>query len=377
MENVAWTKEGLNASQDRRPQIVLVLQGGGALGSYQAGVYQALHEADINPDWIIGTSIGAINACLIAGNPAETRLASLRAFWNSVQLRNHWLHTGYDEVDSVLNFWSASMGGVPSFFKPNVLALWNSNLPLKPDEAGYYSAAPLRSTLLRLADFNLINRAGPRVTVGAANVKTGAMHYFDSRADTISVDHILASGALPPAFPPVRIDGELYWDGGILSNSPTEIVFEDNPRKDALIFSVNMWNPKGKEPSSMADVLQRQKDIQYASRIASHILRQKHTHKLRHIISELRSLIPEGAQSSEYAKELLSYGCVTRMHVVQLLAPQHMSDTVSKDVDFTATGICRRWESGYQHTIEMLDRQPWLDAFDPLDGVILHERDAQ
>jgi NTE family protein len=203
------------------------------------------------------------------------------------------------------------------------------------------------------------------------------MHYFDSRADTISVDHILASGALPPAFPPVRIDGELYWDGGILSNSPTEIVFEDNPRKDALIFSVNMWNPKGKEPSSMADVLQRQKDIQYASRIASHILRQKHTHKLRHIISELRSLIPEGAQSSEYAKELLSYGCVTRMHVVQLLAPQHMSDTVSKDVDFTATGICRRWESGYQHTIEMLDRQPWLDAFDPLDGVILHERDAQ
>jgi predicted acylesterase/phospholipase RssA len=233
-------------------QIVLVLQGGGALGSYQAGVYQALHEAGVEPDWIIGTSIGAINAALIVGNEPENRLAKLREFWQRVEQRPFWTVPGLlPSVNDALSYWSTIANGLPNFFTLNPLSQLGAAYPLGPDRAGYYSTAPLRATLLDLVDFSLVNRCSPRLTVGAAHLRTSQMRYFDSRDADLGVDHITASGALPPAFSPVRIKGELYWDGGILSNTPTEAVFDDNPRKNSVIFAVHMWNPTGPEPETM------------------------------------------------------------------------------------------------------------------------------
>ncbi len=190
--------------------------------------------------------------------------------------------------------------------------------PLGADRAGYYSTAPLEQTLNELVDFAKVNRCSPRLTVGAAHVRSSQMRYFDSRTTEIGARHVMASGALPPAFPAVRIDGELYWDGGILSNTPTEAVFEDNPRKNSLIFAVHMWNPMGPEPQSIWEVLHRQKDIQYSSRIASHISRQQQAHRMRHIINQLAAKLPDDVRNSAEVRELASYGCFTQMHVVRL-----------------------------------------------------------
>jgi NTE family protein len=356
-------------------QVVLVFQGGGALGSYQAGVYQALHEASIEPDWVIGTSIGAINASLIAGNRREDRIAKLEEFWSRVESHPSGDFGGVSSgfADALSN-WSTVVGGIPAFFQPNLLAHLGMRLPLGSDLAGYYSTKPLEKTLLELVDFDRLNREGPRFTVGAAHVRTSEMRYFDSRACDISVKHVLASGALPPAFPAIRIDGELYWDGGVLSNTPTEIVFDDNPRKDALIFAAHMWNPVGPEPESIWEVLHRQKDIQYSSRISSHVIRQRQTHRMRHVISQLAARLSDEDRNSELVKELASYGCTTRMHVVQLLAPRLSHDNHAKDIDFSRSGIRHRWEAGFEHTTAMLKQRPWEGEFDPLDGVILHQR---
>jgi len=203
-------------------------------------------------------------------------------------------------------------------------------------------------------------------------VRTSEMRYFDSRETAITARHVMASGALPPAFPAVRIDGELYWDGGILSNTPTEAIFEDFPRRNSLIFAVHMWNPMGPEPETIWEVLHRQKDIQYSSRVANHITRQRQVHKLRHVVSELVKFVPEADRNHPVVKDLAEYGCLTRMHVVQLLAPRLDNENHTKDIDFSSTGIRLRWEAGYADTTRALQRAPWNDARDPLEGVILH-----
>jgi NTE family protein len=356
-------------------QVVLVLQGGGALGSYQAGVYQALHEAGIEPDWIIGTSIGAINASLIAGNAPGNRLPRLREFWKRMEQRPIWsFPAAFPGFNEKLSYWSTVANGIPGFFKPNALAHAGAEYPLGGDRAGYYSTEPLEQTLSELVDFDRVNNCKPRLTVGAAHVRTSQMRYFDSRDSRLGVKHIMASGALPPAFPAIRIDGELYWDGGILSNTPTEAVFDDNPRKNSLIFAVHVWNPSGPEPNTMAEVLNRQKDVQYSSRIASHIARQQQAHRLRHVINQLAARLPESERNSDAVRELTSYGCSTQMHVVQLLAPQLERENHTKDIDFSPSGIMQRWDAGYAHTRAVLDRSPWIGEFDPLSGVILHEQ---
>src|SRR5258708_9663125 len=235
------------------------------------------------------------------------------------------------------------------------------------------STAPLEKPLTELVDFARIERCTPRLTVGAAHVRTSEMRCFDSRETAITVEHVMASGALPPAFPAVRIDGELYWDGGILSNTPTEAIFDDDPRRDSLIFAVHMWNPMGLEPESIWEVLHRQKDIQYSSRVASHISRQRQVHKLRHVLSELVKLMPDDVRNRAVVKDLAQYGCLTRMHVVQLLAPRLDNENHTKDIDFSPAGISLRWEAGYADTRRALQRKPWNDACDPLEGVILHQ----
>ena len=242
-------------------------------------------------------------------------------------------------LSDTTSYWSTLLGGIPGFFEPNPLAFLGAHYPLGRDKAGFYSTAPLEKTLAELVDFALVKRCTPRLTVGAAHVRTSQMRYFDSREMAITARHIMASGALPPAFPAVRIDGELYWDGGILSNTPTEAIFDDDPRRNSLIFAVHMWNPMGSEPETIWEVLHRQKDIQYSSRVASHITRQRQVHKLRHVVSELVKFIPEDGRNDPMVKDLAEYGCRTQMHVVRLLAPRLDNENHTKDIDFSPTAF--------------------------------------
>jgi NTE family protein len=354
-------------------QTVMVLQGGGALGAYQVGVYEALHEAGIAPQWVIGTSIGAINAALIAGSKPEERVEKLCDFWSRVQ-NDHFVPGG-------LPAWAATAtrnmiaitGGVPSFFTPNPMAFMGPHSQLGAEAAGYYSVDPLRRTLEELVDLDQLNSGETRITVGASCVRTAEMRYFDSRDMPLGLEHILASGALPPGFPPVRIDGELYWDGGILSNTPVEVVFDDNPRRDSLVFAVHIWNPHGPEPETIWEVMNRQKDVQYSSRAVSHIQRQRQLHRMRHIIAELTKLVPEDKRRNNKVGDLASYGCLTRMHVVRLLAPALDYEDHSKDIDFSAHGIRRRREAGYEDTMRTLEKAPWRNPVDDIEGFVLHE----
>jgi NTE family protein len=355
-------------------QVVLVLQGGGALGAYQLGIYEALHEAGIEPDWVIGTSIGAINAALIAGNPAQKRMSRLEEFWKRVA---HGALT--DMLSSVpgigflaANFATMTMG-VPAFFAPNPWAFASAFATLDPEQAAYYSVEPLKRTLGDLVDVEALNAGAPRLTVGAACVASGEMRYFDSRDERLELCHILASGALPPAFPAVRVDGELYWDGGILSNTPIEVVFDDHPRRNSLVFAAHIWGPRGGEPNSIWQVMSRQKDVQYSSRTQSHIARQKQMHRLRHIINELAHHLPPDELKDARVALLKSYGCVTRMHVVRLVAPHIEGEDHTKDIDFSREGIRKRRVAGYDDTRRVLAEAPWNGVFDPMEGFILHE----
>ena len=347
-------------------QIVLVLQGGGALGAYQVGVYQAMHEAGIEPAWVIGTSIGAINASLIAGNPPERRMEKLNAFWN--QMEESVAPTGVLDWFGLGNL-AANMTtvtrGIPNFFKPNLHALRGSAATLGVESASYYSTSPLRDTLNSLVDFDYLCQCRTRMTVGAVNVCSGRMRYFDTRNEPLTADHVMASGALPPAFGAIRIDGEPYWDGGIYSNTPIEAVLDDKPRRDSVIFAVNVWHQTGPEPESIWQVMSRQKDIQFASRADSHIARQ--------VIRELVRQMPDAAQSDPKIKELASWGCGTTMHVAHLLAPRLDGEDQTKDIDFTPAGIRARRLAGHADTMRMIERAPWQQrAADAIEGVIEH-----
>jgi NTE family protein len=355
-------------------QIVLVLQGGGALGAYQVGVYEALHEAGIEPDWVIGTSIGAINAALIAGNAPERRLERLREFWARMEQGSSGdllrFFTGLSNMTA--NFATVTQG-IPAFFTPNPIAWLGAHTPLGIENAAYYTTAPLRETLRDLIDLDHCEEHRIRLTVGAVNARNGEMRYFDSREEHLGIDHILASGALPPAFPAVRIDGDPYWDGGIYSNTPIEAVLDDKPRRDSVIFTVHMWNPEGPEPESLWQVMGRQKDIQYASRAKSHIARQQQIHHLRHVIRELSKELPEKLRNSPKARELASWGCGTTMHVARLVAPKLEDEDHTKDIDFTPAGIRARWQAGYADTKRMVECAPWTAPVDPTEGVVIHD----
>jgi NTE family protein len=345
-------------------QVVLVLQGGGALGAYQVGVYQALHETGLEPDWVIGTSIGAINGALIAGNRHEERLARLDEFWDKVRLpwAQHW-YAGF----------AATMAGIPAFFTPRAIPWGGIYAPLGVYASSWYRTEALEQTLAGLLEPELFGHRAPRLTVGAVGVTSGELAYFDSAKRQLELEHIMASGALPPAFPAIRVEGEPYWDGGIFSNTPIEAVMDDHPRRDSVIFNVNVWQSQGPAPNSIWEVLGRQKNIQYASRAESHIARQKQIHRMRHIIRRLKRHLPAEQQNDPELQDLTSHACGTTMHVVRLLAPEHDGDDYTKDIDFTPDGLTARREAGYADARAMLERRPWLAPVDPMEGVIIHQ----
>ena len=354
-------------------QLVLVLQGGGALGAYQVGVYQAMHEAGIEPDWVIGTSIGAINAAIISGNAPADRMTKLDAFWS--QIETHAPTAGLPDwwgMGNAFGNMTTMLRGVPSFFTPNLAAYRGSRAEVGVEKASYYSTAPLRDTLQEMVDFKYLCDCKTRLTVGAVNACSGEMRYFDTAKEPLGVEHIMASGALPPAFAAVRIDGEPYWDGGIYSNTPIEAVLDDKPRRDSLIFAVNVWHQTAPEPDSIWSVMGRVKDVQFASRADSHILRQKQIHRLRHVIRELTEEVPAAQRKQAKVQELASWGCGTTMHVAHLVAPRLDGEDHMKDIDFTAAGVRLRRRAGYADTMAMIERAPWTAPADPIEGVIEH-----
>jgi NTE family protein len=352
-------------------QVVVVFQGGGALGAYQAGVYQALHDAKVEPDWVIGTSIGAINGAIIAGNARDERLARLTEFWDRVAYRHastSWLPN--------LDGWLRNVGivtqGIPAFFTPRIEPWFGLHARVGLEQAAFYSTEPLRETLSALVDFDYLNRREMRLTVGTVNVCSGRMRYFTNRDAPMDVGHVMASAAFPPGFPSVRIDGETYWDGGIYSNTPLEAVLDDRPRNSSVIFAVQLWPGSGPEPESIWQAMSRQRDIQYSSRAESHLERQRQIHRLRHVIRELGQHIPEDARDDPAVQELLGWGCGTTMQVLELDAPRFEGDDLNKDIDFSASGIQRRWAAGREDTMRALQRAPWLEEPDPMEGISIH-----
>ncbi|MDI1343186.1 MAG: DUF3734 domain-containing protein [Pseudolabrys sp.] len=356
------------ASYDKT--IALVLQGGGALGSYQAGVYEALASSEYLPDWVAGISIGAINAAIIAGNAPETRVARLREFWEKISAPTAFWPNG---MTGPLAIWqqkasafSALMFGQPGFFAPHGV----QSLFSVAKATSYYNTNALKSSLEQLVDFDRINHANEmRFSVGAVNVRTGNFAYFDSGEITIRPEHVMASGALPPGFPPVEIDGEHYWDGGLVSNTPLQYVLDYYPRRSRLSFQVDVFQAFGKLPENLEEVSERETDIRYSSRTRVNTDAFQKKHDVRHAINELEKLLPAEIMRTEQAKRLHAFGCVTEMDIVQLIYRPFAPQGAAKDYEFSRGTMSARWQQGISDATATLAAAPWLAPKLNEDGV--------
>lgn len=352
----------------------LVLQGGGALGAYQVGVFQALSEAGHAPDWFAGTSIGAINAAIMAGNPPEERLARLESFWDRIAWPQPWPVPENGTARWAYNAWNGMLAawvGQPSFFRPRYPSPWA--LTGEPCAASIYDPSELRRTLGDLIDFDLINAKAARLSLGAVNVTTGQQVYFDSRDQRIGIDHVLASAAFPPAFPPVEIEGEWYWDGGIVSNTPLDAVIDDSPRRSTLVFMVDLFDGKGQLPTNMDAVAERRNDLVYATRSRRSIQAHRTIHDLRRAVSAMWERLPPEAQADPHLQELAKLRCVTTMNIVHILYRGTPNETSSKDHDFSSASIDDRRQYGYADARRMLADPHWLEPPPEDVGVIVHE----
>ena len=368
------------AAFPRRPdheRIALVLQGGGALGAYQVGVYQALEEHGFAPDWIAGTSIGSINGAIIAGNPAGERLSQLEGFWRAVSHADFWdVARMPDDLRQLYSGWSAlgtTLAGRPGFFTPRLshpLAVLATD---SAETASYYDTTALRALLERVIDFELLNRGPIRFSLGAVHITTGKLRYFDSRYQRIGPEHVMASSALPPAFPAVRVDGELYWDGGIYSNTPLEIVLDDFPRVDTLCFMIALFNPAGPEPRSLPEVWTRRKDIMYGTRARQHIAAYCRIHNLRRAIQVLYERLPAAIRNEPEIAALAELGCHTTMEIVRLMYAPRDWELATKGMDFSWAAIEERWTQGYRDATRVLKRAAWLEPVPPHVGVVVHD----
>src|SRR3989449_2757255 len=362
------------ASTPAKAQRVLVLQGGGALGSYQAGAYQALCHFDFEPEWIAGISIGAVNAAIIAGNPREKRVGRLKEFWEMVSAPVPWNPiTKSDRARSLFNETSAALiatFGVPGFFTPRLppAPLWP---PGSPQSQSYYDTAPLKKTLESLVDFDRINDLKTRLSVGAVGVTSGNFRYFDNfqfrqLGKKIGPEHVLASGALPPGFPSVEIDGEHYWDGGLVSNTPLQYVIEYYPRRSHLVFQVDLFPARGALPGNLNEVTERDKDIRYSSRTRAGTDTLRRLHDLRHSINMLWERLPDDLRIGPEVALLDEFRCVTTMDIVEVIyRPEHALGQ-SKDYEFDRPTMETRWAQGLSDAQETIMAAPWLEPM-PLE----------
>lgn len=364
-----WKPEGCD-------RIALVLQGGGALGAYQAGVYQALHEAGLEPDWLAGVSIGGVNAAIIAGNPPERRVERLRDFWQTITNRRIGIPPlEGDEARKARNTWSSLLTtwfGQPDFFTPNPISPWLSPRGSRT-ATSFYDTTPLRETLLRLVDFDWLNSGAVRYAAGAVNVMNGNFAYFDSRDLPILPEHVMASGALPPSMPMVQIGTDSYWDGGVVSNTPLAHVLTANNSDNMLIFQVDLFSARGQLPRDMFDVMARQKDIQYSSRTRLVTDYFQERHNTDAIMRKLLAKIPDEqleADERQLKQRLLHLSRVTVLHLIYQQKPY---ETQAKDYEFSASSMRDHWESGYRDTQRTLRHRDWLDLPSEQGGLITHD----
>jgi NTE family protein len=440
-----------NIRREQRPPfdcIALLLQGGGALGAYQAGVYQGLAEANLQPDWVAGISIGAVNSALIAGNPPESRLEKLRKFWEIITAGPFWpwaaasagdgarpaLHElaaramaaatigplslavplaedAAAQADGVREFWcrlfsdaatmwsperifapppgdlarslanqmSAGLAaglGAAGFFAPRALSPW-----LQPagtlDATSYYDTAALMGTLERLVDFDRINSGEMRFSVGAVNVATGNFVYFDNTTHTITPEHVIASGALPPGFPPIEIEGQHYWDGGLMSNTPLLWVMESEPRQDTLAFQVDLWSARGTYPRTMAEVVTRQKEIQYSSRTRANSDRFKQHQLWRNALGGLLANLPDSVRETNEYKMLSALADRKSYNVIQLIYRASQYEGDSKDYEFSRQSMDEHWRAGYHDTVRTLRHPEVLERPTTEEGVFVFDLAVQ
>ena len=371
----------------RYDEIALVLQGGGALGSYQAGVYEGLAETGVQPNWIAGVSIGALNTAVIAGNAPENRVEALRGFWSSichpldwVGGLGAWMLPGFGAHDlsrKWASLWAASRAlteGQPGFFSPR------SPLPMagfgkqSPNAVSYYDTAALRETLLKFADFDRINDGDIRVSVGAVNVRTGNLVYFDNTKMRLEPEHFMASGALPPGFPAVEIDGEYYWDGGLVSNTPLTEVLRDSDHKDTLVFQVDLWSARGNAPGDFLDVSERAKDIQYSSRtraITSMLAdRQKHARFIKELLAHVPSDLRKADPLFRLAEEAADGSAINVVHLIYKNKPY---EGHYKDYEFSVDTMHEHWESGLDDIRDSFAHREWFDVPSREQGFVTHD----
>ena len=350
----------------RRPaeECILVLQGGGALGAYQAGVFESLSEVYREPDWVAGISIGAINAALIAGNPPNQRVARLREFWDLVssgavaplvdpQLGSRdWLN----EASAT----RAMVFGVPGFYAPRI-----PPAPFQPRGTlaaiSYYDTAQLQATLERLIDFKRLNAGPVRLSVGAVNVRSGNFEYFDSANHHLDARHIMASGALPPGFPPVEIDGEHYWDGGLVSNTPLQYVLDPPGKVRRVVFQVDLFAATGALPPTLSEVTEREKDIRFSSRTRLNTTNEMDRQVVAKAAQRLLAKLPPELRDDPDARALAATRCETAVDVVHLIYRSKHYESQSKDYEFSRLSMQEHWNSGRADMAHTLHDPRWIN----------------
>lgn len=352
---------------------VLVFQGGGALGAYQAGAYEALHEAGVRPDWLAGISIGSINSAIIAGSPVDQRVDNLRTFWHRVSsgLPGHF-HGNGNAMRKWFNESSAFLGsltGVPGFFTPRVFAPWK--IPGDPMAAiSLYDTTPLEETLAGLVDFDLINSGAIRLSLGAVDVMSGNFNYFDNNHCAFSVKHVAASGALPPGFAPVEIDGRFYWDGGIVSNTPLQRVLSGQELEtDLCIFQVDLFSAKGPLPRDLFDVEAREKEIRFSSRTRLNTDQFRKLQSVRMAAKRLMEKLPPELKDDPDARLLEKIGNDCAVTMVHLIYRHKAYESGSKDYEFSRLSVEEHWKAGHDDVVETLSHPDWLNRTRPTNGI--------
>jgi NTE family protein len=357
-------------------RIALVLQGGGALGAYQAGVYQALHEAGMEPDWVCGVSIGAINSAIIAGNPPEKRLERLQTFWDRITARKVWHYTPdgdiYRKARNLTSSFMTSTLGQPGFFKPHEINPWLSPAGAKT-ATSYYDTTPLRETLLELVDFDRINARHMHFAVGAVNVLTGNFLYFDNKKEVIEPEHVMASGALPPALPMVRIGTDHFWDGGIVSNTPLQHLLDQEDGQNSLVFQVDLFSARGQLPRDIHEVTSRHKDIVYSSRTRHNTDIYRRMNNVKASLYKALLKVPEAELTNEEREMRDKLVHLSGITILQLIYQQKAYEGDSKDFDFSATSMREHWMSGLEDTRRTLKRREWLAMPPEGMGIVVHD----
>ncbi|MBX9709579.1 MAG: DUF3734 domain-containing protein, partial [Xanthobacteraceae bacterium] len=346
------------------------------LGAYQAGVYQALHEEGMEPDWVCGVSIGAINSSIIAGNPPEKRLERLRTFWERITARKVWHYTPdgdvYRKARNLTSSYLTTTLGQPGFFKPHDVNPWFSPAGAKT-ATSYYDTTPLRDTLLELVDFDRINAREMHFAVGAVNVLTGNFLYFDNKKEVIGPEHVMASGALPPALPMVKIGTDHFWDGGIVSNTPLQHLLDQDDKKNSLVFQIDLFSARGQLPRDIQEVMARHKDIMYSSRTRYNTDVHKKMTNLKADYYKALLKIPEDQLSNHERVMRENLADLPQLTILQMIYQQQAYEGDSKDHEFSATSMREHWQSGYEDTARTLKRREWLTMPDDGTGILVHD----